>query len=59
MQRRHVSFTVADRDRTVVEATRPGAQVLSQSDTEWTRTALIRDPQGAEFTASQFTPRSG
>ena len=52
----HVSFTVADRDRTVVEARRLGARVLSQDDTEWTRSALIRDPQGAEFTASQFTP---
>jgi predicted enzyme related to lactoylglutathione lyase len=55
----HVSFTVADRDRTVVEAERLGAKVLGQSDTEWTRTALIRDAQGAEFTASQFTPPSG
>ena len=55
----HVSFTVADRDRTVVEAERLGAKVLAQSDTKWTRTALIRDPQGAEFTASQFTPPSG
>ena len=55
----HVSFTVADRDRTVADARRLGAQVLSQDDTEWTRTALIRDPQGAEFTASQFTPPSG
>ena len=55
----HVSFTVADRDQTVADAERLGAQVLSQSDTYWTRTALIRDPQGAEFTASQFTPPSG
>jgi predicted enzyme related to lactoylglutathione lyase len=55
----HVSFTVADRDRTVVEAERLGATVLRQSETEWTRTALIRDPQGAEFTASQFTPPAG
>jgi predicted enzyme related to lactoylglutathione lyase len=55
----HVSFTVADRDRTVSEAQRLGAQVLRQSDTAWTRTALIRDPQGAEFTASQFTPPPG
>lgn len=55
----HVSFTVADRDRTVADAKRLGAQVLGQDDTEWTRTALIRDPQGAEFTASQFTPPSG
>lgn len=55
----HVSFTVADRDRTVVDAKRLGAQVMSQNETKWTRTALIRDPQGAEFTASQFTPPSG
>lgn len=55
----HVTFTVADRDQTVADAERLGAHVLSQSDTYWTRTALIRDPQGAEFTASQFTPPSG
>ena len=55
----HVSFTVADRDQTAADAERLGARVLSQSDTYWTRTALIRDPQGAEFTASQFTPPSG
>lgn len=55
----HVSFTVADRDQTAAEAERLGAQVLRQEDTEWTRIALIRDPQGAEFTASQFSPPSG
>ncbi|MEK0156502.1 VOC family protein [Arthrobacter oryzae] len=55
----HVSFTVADRDLTVADAQRLGAQVLRQDDTGWTREALIRDPQGAEFTASQFTPPSG
>ena len=55
----HVSFTVANRDQTVAEAERLGAQVLRQEDTKWTRSALIRDPQGAEFTASQFTPPSG
>ena len=48
----HVSFTVADRDQTMADAERLGAQVLRQDDTEWTRTALIRDSQGAEFTAS-------
>ena len=52
----HVSFTVADRDQAVAAAERLGAHVLGQSDTEWTRTALIRDTQSAEFTASQFTP---
>jgi hypothetical protein len=55
----HVSFAVADRDQTVTDAQRLGAQVLRQDDTMWTREALIRDPQGAVFTASQFTPPSG
>lgn len=55
----HVSFTVADRDRTVSEAKRLGARVIRQNETKWTRTALIRDPQCAEFTASQFTPPAG
>ena len=55
----HVTFAVEDRDRTAAEAERLGARVLDQSDEEWSRTARIRDPQGAEFTASQFTPPSG
>ncbi|RDV08032.1 VOC family protein [Arthrobacter sp. RT-1] len=55
----HVTFAVADRDQAVLDAERLGAQVLSQEDTGWTRQALIRDPQGAEFTASQFTPPTG
>jgi predicted enzyme related to lactoylglutathione lyase len=52
----HVSFTVADRDQTAADAEKLGAQILSQEETDWTRTVLIRDPQGAEFTGSQFTP---
>ena len=52
----HVSFSVADRDEAAAQAQRLGAEVLSTADTQWTRTALIRDPQGAVFTASQFTP---
>lgn len=55
----HVTFAVADRDQTVDDARQLGGQVLRQTDTEWTREALIRDPQGAEFTASQFTPPTG
>lgn len=55
----HVTFTVEDRDRTAVDAERLGASVLGQEDTDWTRTALIRDPGGAVFTASQYTPPSG
>lgn len=55
----HVTFTVTDRDQAVADAKRLGAEVVRQDDTEWTRQALIRDPQGAEFTASQFTPPTG
>ena len=52
----HVSFTVADRDESAALAERLGATVVSSEDTEWTKTALVRDPQGAVFTLSQFTP---
>ena len=55
----HVTFTVADRDRAAKDAERLGAHILRQDDTAWTRTVLIRDPGGAVFTASQFTPPSG
>jgi hypothetical protein len=33
--------------------------VISSDDTEWTKSALIRDPQGAQLTLSQFTPPDG
>jgi uncharacterized protein len=52
----HVSFTVASRDESATTAERLGAVVVSSDDTEWTKTAVIRDPQGAELTLSQFTP---
>lgn len=55
----HVTFTVADRDGSAATAERLGATVLSRSDDLWTRNALVRDPQGAEFTISQFTPGDG
>ena len=55
----HVTFSVADRDDTVGLAERLGAQVRETSETEWARTALLRDPQGAGLTVSQFTPPSG
>jgi uncharacterized protein len=51
----HVSFTVADRDATAADVERLGGTVLAREDTQWTRTALIRDPQVAQFTASQFS----
>jgi uncharacterized protein len=52
----HVSFTVADRDAAAKTAERLGGTVESTAESQWTRTAVIRDPQGATFTASQFTP---
>jgi predicted enzyme related to lactoylglutathione lyase len=51
-----VTFTVADRDESAATAERLGATVLSSSQNEWTRDAVIRDPQGAVLTVSQFTP---
>jgi predicted enzyme related to lactoylglutathione lyase len=51
-----VVFTVADRDDAVVVAQGLGAEVLSTEETMWTREAVIRDPQGAELTLSQFAP---
>jgi len=54
----HVSFTVEDRDAAATAAERLGGTVLARSDTDWTKDALIRDPQGAVFTASQFDPGS-
>jgi uncharacterized protein len=52
----HVTFTVADRDDSAATAERLGAAVLGADESPWTRTALVRDPQGAELTLSQFTP---
>ena len=52
----HVTFTVADRDETAATAERLGGTVPRRSDSAWTRDALVRDPQGAVFTASQFAP---
>ena len=51
-----VTFTVADRDESAALAERLGATIVSSEDTEWTKTALVRDPQGTELTLSQFTP---
>jgi predicted enzyme related to lactoylglutathione lyase len=52
----HVTFAVEDREATAATADRLGAEVISTEDTRWTRAAVVRDPQGAMFTASQFTP---
>jgi predicted enzyme related to lactoylglutathione lyase len=54
-----VSFTVADRDESAALAESLGGLVLQTEDTDWTRTAVIADPGGAVFTASQFAPPDG
>jgi predicted enzyme related to lactoylglutathione lyase len=55
----HVTFSVADRDGSVATAERFGATVLASSDDPWTKNAVVRDPQGAEFSISQFSPSGG
>jgi hypothetical protein len=54
-----VTFAVADRDDSAAAAEDLGATVLASDDSEWTRTATVRDPQGAELVLSQFTPPKG
>lgn len=49
-----IAFTVADRDAATALAQRLGAEVLASQDTEWTRSSVIRDPQGAELVLSQY-----
>ena len=51
-----VTFTVADRDLSAALAERLGATIVSSEDTEWTKTALVRDPQGAELNAELVHP---
>jgi predicted enzyme related to lactoylglutathione lyase len=50
----HVTFTVADRDESADRVLRLGGSVVRTGDSDWTRTVVVRDPQGAVFTASQF-----
>ena len=34
-----------------------GGVVVSTADDQWVRTAVVRDPQGAELVVSQFAPQ--
>ena len=55
----HVTFAVADRDDAVATAGKLGARVISgPHDDEWTKYAVVRDPQGAVLTLSQFDPKA-
>jgi uncharacterized protein len=54
-----VSFAVADRDASAAAVERLGGEVDTGDDTEWTKTALVLDPEGARFELCQFTPPEG
>ncbi len=50
-----VTFAVEDADATAARALDCGGTVLAEPfDAPWVRMTVIRDPQGAAFTASQF-----
>ena len=52
-----MTFSVSDADKTAELAQKLGGEVLvPPADAEWVRMTVIRDPQGAVFTASKFTP---
>ena len=49
-----VTISVIDRGEAVKTAQRLGAEIVSERDARWNRSAVIVDPQGAVFTVSQF-----
>ena len=50
-----VTFGVDDADATAAKATELGGEIVAGPfDAPWTKMAVIRDPQGAVFIASQF-----
>lgn len=49
-----IRFTVADRDSSAARAADLGGEVVSSTETEWTREAVVHDPQGARFVVSQL-----
>jgi predicted enzyme related to lactoylglutathione lyase len=54
-----VTFAVDDADATAAKARELGGKVVAGPfDAPWSRTALIEDPQGATFIASQFVPEN-
>jgi predicted enzyme related to lactoylglutathione lyase len=54
-----VTFAVDDADATAAKARELGGEVVAGPlDAPWTRLAVIKDPQGATFIASQFVPEN-
>jgi uncharacterized protein len=55
-----VTFSVDDADATADRAASLGGRVLvAPVDAPWVRMTVLRDPQGAVFTASKFVPPAG
>jgi hypothetical protein len=54
-----VTFAVDDAAAAAANAAKLGAEVVAGPfDAPWTRMAVIKDPQGAVFIASQFVPEN-
>ena len=54
-----VTFAVEDADAAAAKATELGGKVIAPPfDAPWVRMAVIADPQGATFIASQFVPEN-
>jgi uncharacterized protein len=54
-----VTFATEDADATARKASELGGQVVAGPfDAPWVRMAVIKDPQGASFIASQFVPEN-
>ena len=55
----NVTFATDDAEATVAKATELGGEIVAGPlDAPWTRLAVIKDPQGATFIASQFVPEN-
>jgi len=52
-----VTFKVADRDESTRLTEELSGSLVSTDQTEWAKTALMRDPHGAELKLSQSTRR--
>ena len=56
----HVTFAVADADASAKRVGELGGEVLVEPfDAPWVRVAVVRDPEGAVFTVSQFVGPDG
>ena len=56
----HVTFSAADVDASAKRVGELGGEVLVEPfDAPWVRVAVVRDPEGAVFTLSQFVAPDG